>query len=207
MNNELYGIWYKHPSNITNSPLMAYMIRLEGIESYGLYMQFADMLHTIGGYQEYDFKKISLMLGHTKKNIKAKLERVINDYQLFEFYTDDDGIEMIGLERLKEDIASLNKHKINGAKGGNKRAKNYRDKQEQIEPVIENIETVTSKADAPSEIYTNDDLKLPEAFLRDSIELQKIKVKQMVKDGKFKSKGERGVKILEMMIKHIKSQE
>jgi uncharacterized protein YdaU (DUF1376 family) len=207
MNNELYGIWYKHPSNITNSPLMAYMIRLEGIESYGLYMQFADMLHTIGGYQEYDFKKISLMLGHTKKNIKAKLERVINDYQLFEFYTDDDGIEMIGLERLKEDIASLNKHKINGAKGGNKRAKNYRDKQEQIEPVIENIETVTSKADAPSEIYTNDDLKLPEAFLRDSIELQKIKVKQMFKDGKFKSKGERGVKILEMMIKHIKSQE
>ncbi|MDC0178111.1 hypothetical protein OAJ14_08205 [Polaribacter sp.] len=128
MNNELYGIWYKHPSNITNSPLMAYMIRLEGIESYGLYMQFADMLHTVGGYQEYDFKKISLMLGHTKKNIKAKLERVINDYQLFEFYTDDDGKEMVGLERLKEDIASLNKHKINGAKGGKKRAENYRNK-------------------------------------------------------------------------------
>jgi tryptophan 2,3-dioxygenase len=207
MNKEIYGIWYKHSSNITNSPQMAYMIRLEGIESYGLYMQFADMLHTIGGYQEYDFKKISLMLGHTKKNIKTKLERVINDYELFEFYTEEDGIEMIGLERLKEDIASLNKHKENGAKGGKKRAENYRDRQEQIKPVTENIETVTSKADAPSEIYTNDDLKLPEAFLRDSIELQKIKVKQMVKDGKFKSKGERGVKILEMMIKHIKSQE
>ena len=128
MNNELYGIWYKHPSNITNSPQMAYMIRLDGIESYGLYMQFADMLHTVGGYQKYDFKKISLMLGHTKKNIKAKLERVINDYQLFEFYTDDDGKEMVGLERLKEDIASLNKHKINGAKGGKKRAENYRNK-------------------------------------------------------------------------------
>ena len=128
MNNELYGIWYKHPSNITNSPQMAYMIRLDGIESYGLYMQFADMLHTVGGYQEYDFKKISLMLGHTKKNIKAKLERVINDYELFEFYTDDDGKEMVGLERLKEDIASLNKHKINGAKGGKKRAENYRNK-------------------------------------------------------------------------------
>ena len=128
MNNELYGIWYKHPSNITNSPQMAYMIRLDGIESYGLYMQFADMLHTIGGYQEYDFKKISLMLGHTKKNIKAKLERVINDYQLFEFYTDDDGKEIVGLERLKKDIASLNKHKENGAKGGKKRAENYRNK-------------------------------------------------------------------------------
>jgi hypothetical protein len=128
MNNELYGIWYKHPSNITNSPLMAYMIRLDGIESYGLYIQFADMLHTVGGYQEYDFKKISLMLGHTKKNIKAKLERVINDYQLFEFYTDDDGKEMVGLERLKKDIASLNKHKENGAKGGKKRAENYRNK-------------------------------------------------------------------------------
>jgi tryptophan 2,3-dioxygenase len=101
---------------------------LEGIESYGLYVQFADMLHTVGGYQEYDFKKISLMLGHTKKNIKAKLGRVINDYELFEFYTDDDGKEMVGLERLKEDIASLNKHKINGAKGGKKRAENYRSK-------------------------------------------------------------------------------
>jgi uncharacterized protein YdaU (DUF1376 family) len=207
MNKEIYGIWYKHSSNITNSPQMAYMIRLEGIESYGLYMQFADMLHTIGGYQEYDLKKISLMLGHTKKNIKAKLERVINDYELFEFYTEEDGIEMIGLERLKEDIASLNKHKENGAKGGKKRAENYRDRQEQIKPVTENIETVTSKADAPSEICTNDDLKLPKWFLADSIELQKIKVRQMVELGKFTSEGERGQKMKEMMIKHIKSQE
>jgi uncharacterized protein YdaU (DUF1376 family) len=207
MNKEIYGIWYKHSSNITNSPQMAYMIRLEGIESYGLYMQFADMLHTIGGYQEYDLKKISLMLGHTKKNIKAKLERVINDYELFEFYTEEDGIEMIGLERLKEDIASLNKHKENGAKGGKKRAENYRDRQEQIKPVTENIETVTSKADAPSEICTNDDLKLPKWFLADSIELQKIKVRQMVELGKFTSEGERGQKMKEMMIKHIKNQE
>ena len=128
MKNDLYSIWYKHSSNITNSPQMAYMIRLEGIESYGLYMQFADTLHTVGGYLEYDFKKIFLMLGHTKKNIKAKLERVINDYELFEFYTDEDGKEMVGLERLKEDIASLNKHKENGAKGGRKRAENYRNK-------------------------------------------------------------------------------
>jgi uncharacterized protein YdaU (DUF1376 family) len=207
MNKEIYGIWYKHSSNITNSPQMAYMIRLEGIESYGLYMQFADMLHTIGGYQEYDLKKISLMLGHTKKNIKAKLERVINDYELFEFYTEEDGIEMIGLERLKEDIASLNKHKENGAKGGKKRAENYRDRQEQIKPVTENIETVTSKADATGEIYTNDDLKLPKWFLADSIELQKIKVRQMVELGKFTSEGERGQKMKEMMIKHIKNQE
>jgi len=144
MNNELYGIWYKHPSNITNSPQMAYMIRLDGIESYGLYMQFADMLHTVGGYQEYDFKKISLMLGHTKKNIKAKLERVINDYQLFEFYTDDDGKEMVGLERLKKDIASLNKHKENGAKGGKKRAENYRNKSlsKDSKPVAQSLKEV-----------------------------------------------------------------
>ena len=143
MKNDLYSIWYKHSSNITNSPQMAYMIRLEGIESYGLYMQFADTLHTVGGYQEYDFKKISLMLGHTKKNIKAKLERVINDYELFEFYTDEDGKEMVGLERLKEDIASLNKHKENGAKGGRKRAENYRNKSlKQVEkPVTDNPET------------------------------------------------------------------
>jgi hypothetical protein len=143
MNNELYSIWYKHSSNITSSPQMAYMIRLEGIESYGLYMQFADTLHTVGGYLEYDFKKIFLMLGHTKKNIKAKLERVINDYELFEFYTDEDGKEMVGLERLKEDIASLNKHKENGAKGGRKRAENYRNKSlKQVEkPETNNPET------------------------------------------------------------------
>jgi len=123
---------------------MAYMIRLDGIESYGLYMQFADMLHTVGGYQEYDFKKISLMLGHTKKNIKAKLERVINDYQLFEFYTDDDGKEMVGLERLKKDIASLNKHKENGAKGGKKRAENYRNKSlsKDSKPVAQSLKEV-----------------------------------------------------------------
>ena len=83
------------------------------------------------------------MLGHPKKNIKAKLERVINDYELFEFYTDEDGKEMVGLERLKEDIASLNKHKENGAKGGRKRAENYRNKSlKQVEkPVTDNPET------------------------------------------------------------------
>ncbi|MDB4170526.1 hypothetical protein N9750_00220 [Polaribacter sp.] len=105
-------------------------------------MQFADTLHTVGGYLEYDFKKIPLMLGHTKKNIKAKLERVINDYELFEFYTDDDGKEIVGLERLKEDIASLNKHKENGAKGGRKRAENYRNKS--LKPV-EKPETQIAK--------------------------------------------------------------
>ena len=30
-----------------------------------------------------------------------------------------------GLERIKKDIESLRKHKINGAKGGSKRAENY----------------------------------------------------------------------------------
>lgn len=201
MRNDLYSIWYKHSSNITSSPQMAYMIRLEGIESYGLYMQFADTLHTVGGYLEYDFKKISLMLGHTKKNIKAKLERVINDYELFDFYTDDDGKEMVGLERLKKDIASLNKHKENGAKGGKKRAENYRNKSlKQVEkPEKNNPET--------SEISANNELKLPEWFLRQSNFRQKESVNHMVSENKFNSEGERGARMLEMMIKHIKSQE
>jgi hypothetical protein len=180
---------------------MAYMIRLEGIESYGLYMQFADTLHTVGGYLEYDFKKIPLMLGHTKKNIKAKLERVINDYELFEFYTDEDGKEMVGLERLKEYIASLNKHKENGAKGGRKRAENYHNKS--LKPVEK---TITEKPET-TEISINNELKLPEDFLRDSIDVQKSKINEMVKAGEFKKKGERGARMLEMMIKHIKSQE
>lgn len=196
MKNDLYSIWYRHSSNITSSPQMAYMIRLEGIESYGLYMQFADTLHTVGGYLEYDFKKIFLMLGHTKKNIKAKLERVINDYELFEFYTDEDGKEMVGLERLKEDIASLNKHKENGAKGGRKRAENYRNKSlKQVEkPEI-------------TEISIDNELKLPEWFLRQSNFRQKESVNHMVSENKFNSEGERGARMKEMMIKHIKSQE
>jgi len=112
---------------------MALMIRKEGIESYGLYMQFSDTLHTIGGYQEYNFDDICLMLGHTKKLIKAKLLRVLNDYGLFDFYADENGVEFIGLETLKEDIEALNKKKINGAKGGRKRAENYKNKKEVIE--------------------------------------------------------------------------
>ncbi|MDA9317131.1 hypothetical protein N9Q58_04365 [Polaribacter sp.] len=201
MKNDLYSIWYKHSSNITSSPQMAYMIRLEGIESYGLYMQFADTLHTVGGYLEYDFKKIPLMLGHTKKNIKAKLERVINDYELFEFYTDEDGKEMVVLERLKEDIASLNKHKENGAKGGRKRAENYRNKS------LKQVEKPVAEKSEITEISFNNELKLPEEFLRDSIDVQKSKINEMVKAGEFKKKGERGARMLEMMIKHIKSQE
>jgi hypothetical protein len=125
-----YGIWYKHQSNLINTPQMALMSRKEGIEAYGLYMQFSDTLHTIGGYTEYNFDDICLMLGHTKKLIKAKLNRVLNEYNLFDFYTDEDGIEYIGLEHLKEDIEALNKQRVNGAKGGRKRAENYKKKQE-----------------------------------------------------------------------------
>ena len=131
MRNEIYSLWYKHPSNLITTPKMLLMIRKEGIEAYGLYMHLADTLHVVGGFQEYDFNDICLMLGYTKKNIKAKLGRVINDYKLFDFYTDEDGIEMIGLNRLKEDIEALSKHKINGAKGGKKRAENYRKKQQE----------------------------------------------------------------------------
>ena len=109
---------------------MSLMINKEGIEAYGLYMHFADKLHIVGGYQKYDVNDICLMLGYTKKNIKAKLNRVLNDYNLFDFY-EEDGIEMIGLQRLRDDVEALAKHKINGAKGGKKRAENYRNKQEE----------------------------------------------------------------------------
>ena len=98
------------------------------------------------GFQEYDFNDICLMLGYTKKNIKAKLGRVINDYKLFDFYTNDDGIEMIGLERLKEDIEALSKHKINGAKGGKKRAENYRNKQEEEVEEVKLAESYLNKS-------------------------------------------------------------
>ena len=86
MKNEIYSLWYKHPSQLINTPQMSLMVRKEGIESYGLYMHLADTLHLVGGFQEYDFNDICLMLGYTKKNIKAKLGRVINDYKLFDFF-------------------------------------------------------------------------------------------------------------------------
>lgn len=146
MKNEIYSLWYKHPSQLINTPLMSLMVRKEGIESYGLYMHLADTLHLVGGFQEYDFNDICLMLGYTKKNIKAKLGRVINDYKLFDFYTNDDGIEMIGLERLKEDIEALSKHKINGAKGGKKRAENYRNKQEEEVEEVKLAESYLNKS-------------------------------------------------------------
>jgi len=130
MKNEIYSYWYKHPSQLINTPNMSLMINKEGIEAYGLYMHFADTLHIVGGYQKYDVNDICLMLGYTKKNIKAKLNRVLNDYDLFDFI-EEDGIEMIGLQRLRDDIEALAKHKINGAKGGKKRAENYRNKQEE----------------------------------------------------------------------------
>jgi len=130
MKNEIYSYWYKHPSQLINTPNMSLMINKEGIEAYGLYMHFADTLHIVGGYQKYDVNDICLMLGYTKKNIKAKLNRVLNDYNLFDFY-EEDGIEMIGLQRLRDDVEALSKHKINGAKGGKKRAENYRNKQEE----------------------------------------------------------------------------
>ena len=130
MKNEIYSYWYRHPSQLINTPNMSLMINKEGIEAYGLYMHFADTLHIVGGYQKYDVNDICLMLGYTKKNIKAKLNRVLNDYNLFDFY-EEDGIEMIGLQRLRDDVEALSKHKINGAKGGKKRAENYRNKQEE----------------------------------------------------------------------------
>ena len=190
MKNEIYSLWYKHPSQLINTPLMSLMVRKEGIESYGLYMHLADTLHLVGGFQEYDFNDICLMLGYTKKNIKAKLGRVINDYKLFDFYTNDDGIEMIGLGRLKEDIEALSKHKINGAKGGKKRAENYRNKQEEIKKHNEAEEEIT----------------LPNKFLEETVEQQENIVRHLESIGKFSRNGERGIMMKKLMIEHIQNQ-
>ena len=130
MKNEIYSYWYKHPSQLINTPSMSLMINKEGIEAYGLYMHFADTLHIVGGYQKYDVNDICLMLGYTKKNIKAKLNRVLNDYNLFDFI-EEDGIEMIGIQILRDDIEALTKRKINSSKGGKKRAENHQKKQEE----------------------------------------------------------------------------
>ena len=189
MKNEIYSLWYKHPSQLINTPQMSLMVRKEGIESYGLYMHLADTLHLVGGFQEYDFNDICLMLGYTKKNIKAKLGRVINDYKLFDFYTNDDGIEMIGLERLKEDIEALSKHKINGAKGGKKRAENYRNKKEGIKNK-----------------QVGDKIKLPESFLNESIQEQENLVRYWESNGSFSKDGERGIMTRKLMIEHIQNQ-
>ena len=130
---QIFSLWYKQPSMLTNTPQIALMIRKEGYEAYGLYIAFADSLHLIGGYKDYDFENISLILNCTKKLIKAKLKRVLIEYKLFDFYTDDDGIEMIGLQRVKDDIDAMNKSKQDGAKGGLKRAENARNRTKPME--------------------------------------------------------------------------
>ena len=202
MKRETYGLWYKHNSNLITTPSMALMTRKEGIESYGLYMHFADTLHSVGGFIKYDFNDICLMLGYTKKNIKAKLGRVLNDYDLFDFDEDEDGIEMIGLQRLRDDIEALAKHKINGAKGGKKRAENHRKKQqEEQEEIIRGNEAVKE------EVKEYQSLELPSWFLEHPIKRQKESVRHMISEGIFKEKGERGEKMKQMMIEHIKSKE
>ena len=201
MKNEIYSYWYKHPSQLINTPNMSLMINKEGIEAYGLYMHFADTLHIVGGYQKYDVNDICLMLGYTKKNIKAKLNRVLNDYNLFDFY-EEDGIEMIGLQRLRDDVEALSKHKINGAKGGKKRAENYRNKQEE-----EQEEIIRGNEAVKEEVNENESLKLPSWFLEHPIKRQKESVRHMISEGFFEKKGERGERMKQMMIEHIKSKE
>ena len=132
-NQQIFSLWYKQPSMLTNTPQIALMIKKEGYEAYGLYIAFVDSLHLIGGYKDYDFENISLILNCTKKLIKAKLKRVLIEYKLFDFYTDDDGIEMIGLQRVKDDIDAMNKSKQDGAKGGLKRAENIRNRTKPME--------------------------------------------------------------------------
>jgi len=129
MSNEIFSLWYKQPAMLTSLPEMALMIKKEGVEGYGLYMIFADSLHISGGYRENNFDDISLVLDCSKKKIKMKLKRVLDDYNLFDYYVDDDGVEMIGLQRVREDVETLIKQKLNRAKGGRKRARNQAEKQ------------------------------------------------------------------------------
>jgi hypothetical protein len=108
MKNEIFSLWYKQPTMLTSLPKMSLMIKKEGFEGYGLYMVFADSLHLTGGYRECNFDDISLVLDCNRKLIKSKLKKILFDYDLFDFYVDDDGVEMIG---------------------GRKRAKNQAEKQ------------------------------------------------------------------------------
>jgi len=162
MKNEIYSYWYKHPSQLINTPSMSLMINKEGIEAYGLYMHFADKLHIVGGYQKYNFDDICFMLGYTKKNIKAKLGRVLNDYDLFDFI-EEDGIEMIGLQRLRDDIEALTKRKINSSKGGKKRAENHQKKKEEEQEEVK-INKVFRDMSRDEQIKFMDYVKKKEAY-------------------------------------------
>lgn len=141
---------------------MSLMINKEGIEAYGLYMHFADKLHIVGGYQKYNFDDICFMLGYTKKNIKAKLGRVLNDYDLFDFI-EEDGIEMIGLQRLRDDIEALTKRKINSSKGGKKRAENHQKKKEEEQEEVK-INKVFRDMSRDEQIKFMDYVKKKEAY-------------------------------------------
>ena len=141
---------------------MSLMINKEGIEAYGLYMHFADKLHIVGGYQKYNFDDICFMLGYTKKNIKAKLGRVLNDYDLFDFI-EEDGIEMIGLQRLRDDIEALTKRKINSSKGGKKRAENHQKKKEEEQEEVK-INKVFRDMSRDEQIKFIDYVKKKEAY-------------------------------------------
>ena len=142
MKNEIFSLWYKQPTMLTRLPEMSLMIKKEGFEGYGLYMVFADSLHITGGYRECNFDDISLVLDCKRKLIKSKLKKILFDYDLFDFYVDDD-VEMIGLQRIREDVETLTKQKLNGAKGGRKRAKNQAEKQiNEVKPKEELSEEV-----------------------------------------------------------------
>lgn len=141
---------------------MSLMINKEGIEAYGLYMHFADKLHIVGGYQKYNFDDICFMLGYTKKNIKAKLGRVLNDYDLFDFI-EEDGIEMIGIQRLRDDIEALTKRKINSSKGGKKRAENHQKKKEEEQEEVK-INKVFRDMSRDEQIKFMDYVKKKEAY-------------------------------------------
>ena len=166
MRNEIFSLWYKQPTMLTSLPEMSLMIKKEGFEGYGLYMVFADSLHISGGYREYNFDDISLVLDCNRKLIKSKLKKILYDYDLFDFYVDDDGVEMIGLQRVREDVETLTKQKLNGAKGGRKRARNQAEKQiNEVKPKAKIFEEV--KEAKPEMIYSQEEELMHQAMYND----------------------------------------
>ena len=166
MRNEIFSLWYKQPTMLTSLPEMSLMIKREGFEGYGLYMIFADSLHISGGYREYNFDDISLVLDCNRKLIKSKLKKILYDYDLFDFYVDDDGVEMIGLQRVREDVETLTKQKLNGAKGGRKRARNQAEKQiNEVKPKAKIFEEV--KEAKPEMIYSQEEELMHQAMYND----------------------------------------
>ena len=78
---------------------------------------------------------------HIVKTVETKISHVVKTVETTMKH--DDGVEMIGLQRIRQDVETLTKQKLNGAKGGRKRAKNQAEKQiNEVKPKEELSEEV-----------------------------------------------------------------